>query len=78
MADDPFAAATETYPIVVAGVMNPAIHHPAWYKAMGALSDKELQSTGAIVHSGSRRLGRLYLQQGRLFVRRNWHSSLLI
>src|SRR5712692_7798773 len=50
---DPFATATDTYSIVVAGSMNPAIHHPAWYKAIGALSDEELQTTGAVVHVGS-------------------------
>ncbi len=43
---DPFASANEAYFIVVAGNMNPAIHHPAWYKVIGALSDEELASFG--------------------------------
>jgi hypothetical protein len=50
---DPFATATDTYSIVVAGNMNPAIHHPAWYKTIEALSEKELQSTNAVIPEGS-------------------------
>jgi hypothetical protein len=39
---DPFASAGGQYSIVVAGNMNPAIHHPGWYKAIRAMSDDEL------------------------------------
>jgi hypothetical protein len=45
---DPFASANEAYFIVVAGNMNPAIHHPAWYKVIGALSDEELAAFGLV------------------------------
>ena len=45
---DPFASANSGYFIVIAGNMNPAIHHPAWYKMVGALSEDELVSTGAL------------------------------
>lgn len=38
---DPFVSSPEIYSIVVAGAMNPAIHHPAWYKSIGALKDEE-------------------------------------
>jgi hypothetical protein len=44
---DPFASVDNTYSIVVAGNMNPTIHHPAWYKFIKALSDEEFASTGA-------------------------------
>src|ERR1700730_15435321 len=43
---DPFSSADNGYAIVVAGSMNPAIHHPAWYKLIGALSDEELIDSG--------------------------------
>ncbi len=43
---DPFVSASDGYFIVVAGNMNPAIHHPAWYKLIGALSDEELAASG--------------------------------
>ena len=36
---DPFLTANESISIVVAGVMNPSIHHPAWYKLVGILTD---------------------------------------
>jgi hypothetical protein len=39
---DPFATANEAYSIAVAGAMNPAIHHPTWYKIIGALSESEV------------------------------------
>jgi len=48
---DPFAAANEAYTIVIAGHMNPAIHHPAWYKLINALSQDELASTVALDES---------------------------
>src|ERR1700730_3850135 len=41
---DPFWSSDNGYAIVVAGNMNPSIHHPAWYKLIGALSDEELGS----------------------------------
>lgn len=31
------------YSIVIAGEMNPAIHHPAWYQRLGLVSDADLQ-----------------------------------
>src|ERR1700723_932205 len=40
---DPFASARDQYSIVVVGNMNPAIHHPGWYKAIGAMSDEEVE-----------------------------------
>jgi hypothetical protein len=49
---DPFATANDAYSIVVAGNMNPAIHHPAWYKLIKALSEEELASSGGL---GARR-----------------------
>jgi hypothetical protein len=49
MADeDPFVGAFEGYSLVVTGNMNPAIHHPIWYKEIGALTEAELVETGAI------------------------------
>jgi hypothetical protein len=51
---DAFASATDGYTIVVAGNLNPAIHHPAWYKAIGVLSDEELSGAlaGALQKAG--------------------------
>jgi hypothetical protein len=34
-------AKIEGFSIVLRGSMNPAIHHPAWYRAVGALSEDE-------------------------------------
>jgi len=45
---DPFQSADSGYSITVAGNMNPAIHHPAWYKIIGALSDVEIAASGAV------------------------------
>ncbi len=45
---DPFVSANTGYSIVIAGSMNPAIHHPAWYRLNKALSEEELASTGAL------------------------------
>jgi hypothetical protein len=45
---DPFATANDGYFIVVAGNMNPAIHHPGFYKLIGVLSDDELAGTGVV------------------------------
>src|SRR5579863_4907543 len=42
---DSFSSPIDLISIVVAGNMNPAIHHPAWYKVVNALSDDELGST---------------------------------
>jgi hypothetical protein len=47
METDPFASASDIFSITVAGAMNPAIHHPAWYRAIGALNDSELTLAGA-------------------------------
>jgi hypothetical protein len=33
--------------------MNPAIHHPAWYMAIKALSENDLESTNAVTQGGS-------------------------
>lgn len=46
--EDPFVGGTEGYSLVITGNMNPAIHHPIWYKDIGALTDAELAETGAI------------------------------
>lgn len=43
---DPFATANDTLSVVVAGNMNPAIHHPAWYKLIHASTEEELASSG--------------------------------
>jgi len=43
MADvDPFATSDELYSILIAGSMNPAIHHPRWYLATNLLSESEV------------------------------------
>lgn len=42
---DPFLTANESISIVVAGVMNPSIHHPAWYKLVGILTDADLSES---------------------------------
>jgi hypothetical protein len=44
---DLFATATDIHSIVIVGAMNSAIHHPVWYRDIGALDDAELASTGA-------------------------------
>jgi len=40
---DPFAVSDNLYSIVVVGNMNPAIHHPRWYKDVGILDEKEVK-----------------------------------
>jgi hypothetical protein len=35
----------EVYSITVAGSMNPRIHHPQWYRVIGAISEEELQQS---------------------------------
>jgi len=40
---DRFAVSDNLYSIVVAGNMNPAIHHPRWYKDVGILDEKEVK-----------------------------------
>jgi len=40
MADGP-TTPRELYSIVVVGQMNPAIHHPAWYRSVNLLNDSE-------------------------------------
>jgi hypothetical protein len=45
--EDPFVGALEGYSLVVTGNMNPAIHHPFWYKEIGALTQAEFEETGA-------------------------------
>jgi hypothetical protein len=39
---DPFAGAENLYTITVRGAMNPAIHHPAWYRLINAISPEEM------------------------------------
>lgn len=34
----------ETYSVLVAGSMNPMIHHPQWYRSIGAIDEEELES----------------------------------
>jgi hypothetical protein len=34
-----------THLVLVAGTMNPSIHHPQWYKSLGAINDKELRES---------------------------------
>ena len=36
-----------SYSIVVAGNMNPAIHHPFWYKSLSLISDEEVKEATA-------------------------------
>ena len=50
--EDPFVGGTEGYSVVITGNMNPAIHHPIWYKDIGALTDAELAETGATRQTG--------------------------
>src|ERR1035438_6023217 len=33
------------YSVLVAGLMNPSIHHPQWYRLIGAIDDDELDSS---------------------------------
>jgi len=40
---DPFNEAPNVYTITVLGAMNPAIHHPAWYRFIDAISADELE-----------------------------------
>jgi hypothetical protein len=35
----------EIYTVLVAGYMNPAIHHPYWYRSIGAMDEVELQES---------------------------------
>lgn len=42
---DPIAPPREAFYVVVAGLMNPAIHHPHWYRVIGAIDEAELQSS---------------------------------
>jgi hypothetical protein len=44
MPDAEAAAPRETFFIVVAGAMNPAIHHPQWYRTIGAIDEAELKA----------------------------------
>jgi len=41
---------SELYSVVVAGAMNPAIHHPQWYLAIDQLSEDEVK---AALHTGN-------------------------
>ena len=50
---DPFLTANESISIVVAGVMNPSIHHPAWYKLVGILTDADLSNLTPIQKTAS-------------------------
>ena len=46
MSDAPIPSAPrETYFVVVNGQMNPAIHHPQWYRHIGAIDEAELQAS---------------------------------
>jgi len=46
MADVPIAGPPrEAYYVVVGGAMNPAIHHPYWYRTIGAIDEAELQAS---------------------------------
>jgi hypothetical protein len=38
------AKASDIYSIIVAGAMNPRIHHPQWYRSVGAIDQEELAS----------------------------------
>ena len=51
---DLFVSADTGYSIFIAGSMNPAIHHPAWYRLNKALSEEELRSTAALGDSQQR------------------------
>jgi hypothetical protein len=33
------------YSVLVAGLMNPSIHHPQWYRSIGAIDDDELRAS---------------------------------
>ncbi len=37
--------AADAFSIVIVGAMNPRIHHPQWYRTIGAIDEAELQST---------------------------------
>src|SRR6266516_4152417 len=44
MAERPPAQANiQLYSIVVAGSMNPRIHHPSWYRLVGIISESEAE-----------------------------------
>jgi hypothetical protein len=46
MPESPIAVAPrETYFVVVSGAMNPQIHHPHWYRMIGAIDEAELQAS---------------------------------
>lgn len=34
-----------TYSVLVAGGMNPSLHHPQWYRSLGAIDDAELDAS---------------------------------
>src|SRR5438876_11097010 len=36
---------TESFQIVILGTMNPRLHHPLWYKAIGLLNEDELRAS---------------------------------
>jgi hypothetical protein len=75
---DPFVTGNDGYSIVVVGNMNPAIHHPAWYKLIGALDDNELAlssvASGALESvaltdaSGSTNIGAMQIRAGATIV----------
>lgn len=40
---DPFTEAENLCAIAISGAMNPAIHHPGWYRFIGAISSEEME-----------------------------------
>jgi hypothetical protein len=44
---DPFLAPKDMFTISIIGAMNPAIHHPAWYRFVGVLSAEEAATVPA-------------------------------
>lgn len=42
---EPAPVVSDLYSIVVIGAMNPRIHHPAWYRTIGAINDSEFHAT---------------------------------
>jgi hypothetical protein len=65
---DTYASSDNLYSIVVVGNMNPAIHHPRWYKDIGILDEKEVTEAEERPSTGSDNLNDTSGARGNLVV----------
>jgi hypothetical protein len=63
---DSFARSEDLCTITVLGAMNPAIHHPAWYRFIGAIDGEEM-AIALAMHTPETELGIIQIQANQGF-----------